>query len=63
MPDVRADGGVGVEAASWGGHTDRVQVAERVTPEDHRLGFPILDRKAKIVKFNVNRIVTTESFN
>ena len=63
MPDVGADGGEGVQAASWWRHTDRVQVASGVTSEDHLPGEPILDRKTKVVKLNINRIIATESFN
>ena len=57
------DGGVGVEAAVERGHADAVQVAGGVTSEDHPPGSSVLDRKTEIIKLDINRIITTESFN
>jgi hypothetical protein len=63
VPDISRDCG-GVEADGGGrGHTNRVQVAARITSEDHRPGCSILDTKTKMVKFNVNRIITAETLN
>jgi hypothetical protein len=63
VPDVGAGGDGGVEAAGWRGHADGVQIATGVTSEDHRLGLPILDRETKVIKLNINRIISTECFN
>jgi hypothetical protein len=38
VPDVAADGGYGVEAASRWRHTNKVQIAGAVTSKDHRPG-------------------------
>jgi hypothetical protein len=63
VPDICGGDGAGVEAAMDRGHADGVQVAGGITPEDHPLGSPVLDRKAKVVKLNVNRIIATQGFN
>lgn len=63
VPDIGRDGGVGVEAAVERGHTDAVQVTGGVTSEDHPPGSLVLDRKTEIVKVDINRVITTESFN
>jgi glycine/D-amino acid oxidase-like deaminating enzyme len=58
MPDICRDGCEGVQATVERGHADRVQVAGGVTAEDHPPGLPVLYRKAKMIKFHINRIIT-----
>ena len=64
MPEMHRDGR-GVEAGRrrcrvWR-LADGVEIARRITAENHLLGSTILDREAKIIKFNVNWIITGES--
>lgn len=60
MPEVsRAGGGVEVVV----GVAERVEVVVGVKAEEDLLGSPILDKKTNIIKFNINRIFTSESFD
>jgi hypothetical protein len=60
VPQLLGDGGeVGVRGWSH----DWVQIAIRVTAQDHPLCLPILNRETTSIKFNVNWIVTTQGFD
>ena len=50
-------GGAGKESLRSGDM--RIEVVVAITSENHRAGTMILDRKTKIIKVNVNRIVTS----
>ena len=42
---------------------ERIEIAGAVTAEDHCLRVSILDRETKIIKFNVDRIITSEGMD
>jgi len=62
MPKICRDDGEAV-CGGAGRRLERIEIAGAVTAEDHRLRVSILDRETKIIKFNVDRIITSEGTN
>jgi hypothetical protein len=60
MPQIHGDGSETLVRTRW---EDRVQVTIGITAQDHLLCAPILNRKTKMIKFNINRIITAECFD
>lgn len=61
MPQV--GGAAGEEAGGGGCRRDGVEIACRITSEEHLAGMSILNRKANIVKFNVYGIGASKHAN
>ena len=55
VPEIHGGGG---EVVVGGWCCDRVEVAAVITSENHLLCLPFLNRKAKMIKLNVNWIIT-----
>ena len=63
VPKIHTDGEGDRRGVGGGGRVDRIKLVGAITSVEHHPGTGILNRKAKHVKFNGDRIFTCKKTN